>query len=189
MLSKKFPYLKREDIDKFLSICQYTRFKNKEIIFNRGSQAQKAAFILSGVVRGYFINALDIEKNIMLRVEETFVCPVEWLSGNFPTKYTIEAILECELLMFNISDFRELAKNNAAIFDLYSWSLIDSINIMFYRIESMVDLSAEQRYKDLLERYPVFFQKAFNKHIANFLGITPVSLSRITKGLKGHSHQ
>ncbi len=154
-----------------------------------GSTSQKAAFILSGVVRGYFINELDIDKNIILRIAGTFVSPVEWLSGNFPTKYTFEAILECELLLFNITDFRELAKTNSAIFDLYSWSLIDSINMMLYRIESMVNLSAEQRYKDLLEKHPVFFQKTFNKHIANFLGITPVSLSRIIKRMKEGSNR
>lgn len=154
-----------------------------------GSTSQKAAFILSGVVRGYFINELDIEKNIILRIAGTFVSPVEWLSGNFPTRYTFESILECELLLFNITDYRELAKANSAIFDLYSWSLIDSINMMLYRIESMVNLSAEQRYKDLLEKHPVFFQKAFNKHIANFLGITPVSLSRIIKRMKEGSNR
>jgi CRP-like cAMP-binding protein len=181
--------LKSTDINQFLAICKHTTFKNKEVVFKMGSTSQKAGFILSGVVRGYFINELDIEKNIILRIAGTFVSPVEWLSGNFPTKYTFEAILECELLLFNITEFKELAKTNSAIFDLYSWSLIDSINMMLYRLESMVNLSAEQRYKDLLEKHPVFFQKTFNKHIANFLGITPVSLSRIIKRMKEGSNR
>lgn len=176
-------------MDQFLAICKHTSFKNKEVVFKKGSTSQKAAFILSGVVRGYFINDIGVEKNTILRIEGTFVSPVEWLSGNFPTKYTYEAIFECELLMFNITDFRDLAKTNAALFDFYSWSLIDAINVMLYRIESLIDMSAEQRYKDLLEKYPIFFQNAFNKHIANFLGITPVSLSRIIKRMKeGPNH-
>ena len=184
-----FPFLKSSDIDEFLSICQYTTYKNKEVIFNRGSTNRKLAFILSGVVRGYFINKLDVEKNIILRVGGTFICPVEWLNGAIPSKYTFEAILECEVLILNISDFQELAKKNDAIFDLHEWSLVDPINMMLYRIESMIDLSAEERYKDLLKKHPYLFQKAFNKHIANFLGIMPVSLSRIIKGIRGDSNQ
>ena len=188
-LSKQFPYLKSTDIDMLLSICQFKKFKNKEIIFQVGSTTRRAAFILSGVARGYFINKDGVEKNVMLRVEHNFMGVPEWLFGDIPTKYTYEAILECELLVFNLIDIEELAKKNAAIFDLYVNGLKDTILIMIYRIETMIDLSPEERYNDLLEKHPYFFQAAFNKHIANFLGITPVSLSRIIKRKKDNTQR
>jgi CRP-like cAMP-binding protein len=108
----------------------------------------------------------------------------EWLFENKPTKYTFEAILECELLIFNMVDLENLAKKNPAIFDLYIWSIKEMMAMMIYRIETMIHLSPEERYMDLLEKYPLLFQTVFNKHIANFLGITPVSLSRIIKRMK-----
>ena len=45
----------------------------------------------------------------------------------------------------------------------------------------LIDKSPEERYDALLQQSPQFFQTAFNKHIANYLGITPVSLSRIIR--------
>ena len=45
----------------------------------------------------------------------------------------------------------------------------------------MIDKSPEERYEELLQQSPQFFQTAFNKHIANYLGITAVSLSRIIR--------
>lgn len=42
----------------------------------------------------------------------------------------------------------------------------------------------EERYDALLARSPGFFQKAFLKHIANYLGMTPGSLSTIMKRKK-----
>ena len=176
--------MKGTDIDEFLAICQYKSYKNKEIIFQAGSTTRKAAFILSGVTRGYFINKEGIEKNLILRVERKFMGVPEWLLDNSPTKYTYEAIMECELLVFNLTDLEELAKKNPILFDFYSWGLKDNLITMLYRLETMIDMSPEERYIDLLDKYPLFFQTAFNKHIANFLGITPVSLSRIIKRMK-----
>lgn len=157
-LSKIFPFLSSADIDAFLSICQYKIFKNKEIIFPVGSTTRKAAFILSGVTRAYFMDKEGVDKNIMLRVENTFMGLPEWLFESKPTKYTFEAILECELLIFNMVDFENLARKNPAIFDLYMWSVKQMMAMMHYRIETMVNLSPEERYMDLLEKYPQFFQ-------------------------------
>lgn len=188
-LSKMFPFLGSTDIDAFLSLCQYKTFKNKEIIFVAGSTARKAALILSGVTRAYFMDKEGVEKNVMLRVEHTFMGLPEWLFESKPTKYTFQAILECELLIFNIVDLENLAKKNSAIFDLYIWSMKQMMAMMLYRIETMTNLSPEERYMDLLEKHPQFFQTVFNKHIANFLGITPVSLSRIIKRKKENTQR
>lgn len=49
----------------------------------------------------------------------------------------------------------------------------------FQRIESFVFLSPEERYKKYVKDYPNVIDRAPDKYIANVLGITPVSLSRI----------
>lgn len=183
-LSKMFPFLRTSDVEEFLYICQFKSFKNKETIFKAGSSSRKAALVLSGVTRGYFINKNGVEKNIMLRVEGNFISLPEWFFDNSPTKYSFEAILKCELLVFNLADIEDLAKKNPAIFDLYIRALKETIIKVLGRIESLIDLTPEERYKELLDKHPQLFQSAFNKHIANFLGITPVSLSRIIKRMK-----
>ena len=62
--------------------------------------------------------------------------------------------------------------------------LQENIQTLVFRVESLIDKLPEERYEELLERSPQFFQTAFNKHIANYLGITPNSLSRIIKRRK-----
>ena len=123
LFSKLFPFLDKEDIGAFFSLSQHKTFKNKEAIFKAGTTSRKAAFIVSGVTRAYFINKEGVEKNAMLRVEGTFMGVPEWLFDNSPTKYTCEAILECELLIFNLVDLENLAKKKPALFELYIWAL------------------------------------------------------------------
>jgi len=47
------------------------------------------------------------------------------------------------------------------------------------RLESIQFLTAEERYGKLIEEKPELIQKIPLKHVASFLGITQVSLSRI----------
>ena len=183
-LSKMFPFLSDSDIETFLEICQYKTFKGKETIFQAGTTTRKVCFVLSGFIRGYVINSEGVEKNLILRGEGKFSSVPEWLFSDMPTKYNFEALLDSELLICKIQDFEALAKKNPALFDLYTLALKENLSIIVYRLESMILLSPEQRYKDLLDKNPQLFQTAFNKHIANFLGITPISLSRIIKRIK-----
>ena len=44
-------------------------------------------------------------------------------------------------------------------------------------------MSSEERYLDLLKLNPDFLEKSYDKYVASYLGITPVSLSRIKKRL------
>ena len=62
-------------------------------------------------------------------------------------------------------------------------SMKEAILRLTYRVESMITMSSEERYLDLLKMNPAFLKNSYDKYVANFLGITPVSLSRVKKKL------
>ena len=179
-----FPFLHENDINELLEISNFRRFKNKEIIIKSNELNRKIFFIVNGMVRGYFLNDKDEEKNIFLRPQHTITGAPECLFHSQPTKYTFESILESDLLVFEMDDFLQLADRNPIFHKVYIMGLQENVQTLISRVESLIDLSPAQRYENLLQRSPQFFQTAFNKHIANYLGITPVSLSRIIKRRK-----
>ena len=97
------------------------------------------------------------------------------------SSYTIEVIGECHLLVFNYEELEALMQNNFPITKMMLSSYQEIIQTLIYRVESFINKDPESRYEELLDRHPQFFQKAYHKHIANYLGITSVSLSRIIK--------
>ena len=141
-------------------------------------------FILSGVIRGYSTNANGEQLNLFLRPEGYFAAPYDQLFGNVPTKYSYESILLSDVLLFDLTEFEELCRQIPSFYEMYIWGLKSAVANSTYRIELMIEKTPEERYELLLKNYPIYFQKAFNKHIANYLGITPVSLSRIVKRTK-----
>ncbi|MFK8007391.1 MAG: Crp/Fnr family transcriptional regulator [Saprospiraceae bacterium] len=181
ILKSTYPFLTNADIKVLLEISQFHVCSNKEVLIKSGQNVQKSFFILKGMLRGYYINKKGEEKNIFLRPEHTITGAPECLFYNQPTKYTFESILETELLVFKFHELKELGKKHPNLIQVNFEGLQENIMTLISRVEALIDLTPEERYEALLERSPQFFQTAFNKHIANYLGITAVSLSRIIK--------
>ncbi|MBE2207684.1 MAG: Crp/Fnr family transcriptional regulator [Saprospiraceae bacterium] len=181
LLRKRFPTLGDESLAAFLNICEYRAVKKKEIILPAGSAQRTAFYVLEGFVRGILTGENNKERNLMLRMEGSFNLSVNQLMEAAPGRYGFEAISACKLLVFSFEAFEALAQTHADFGRLYVNILKENILILQSRVDEMATKQPEQRYLTLLEQNPAFFQSAFNKHIANFLGITPVSLSRIRK--------
>lgn len=184
ILSQTFPYLEAADLDLIMEHATYRKARNKESLIQAGEQEKITFFILSGMVRGYYLHPSGEEKNLFLRPERTFTGAPDSLFTEDATRYTFEAIQETHLLIMRIDDIERLVQSSTNISRLYIDALKENLQTMVWRVESLVLQTPEERYDSLLARSPGFFQKAFLKHIANYLGMTPVSLSRIMKRKK-----
>lgn len=184
LLHNFFEDFSKNDIELLLRICEFKTYSSKSVILKSGNTQRKAFLILEGSVRGYIIDKKGEEKNILLRSKGIFVGDAEALFGDQPQKLTIESIDKSAVLLFSMDDFEGLTKHNKAILNLYIGSLKEAILRLTYRVGSLITMNSEERYLDLMEKNPNFLKDAYDKHIANFLGITAVSLSRIKKQLK-----
>ena len=181
ILQESFSFLQPNEIQQFFNICKLVKVKNKTVLIKGGDLNAKSFFILEGLIRGYFTNEKGIEKNIFLRPEHTLTGDPSSLFHNLPAKYTFEAVGECVLLEINLKDLGTLIETYPRFNRVYISSLQEVVSTLIFRVESLIDKMPEKRYEQLIETHPQFFQKAYNKHIANYLGITSVSLSRIIK--------
>jgi hypothetical protein len=64
-------------------------------------------------------------------------------------------------LVFEFSDFENLTLKSTNILKFLLPSYKESIQTLVYRVESMMDKMPEQRYKDLLDKSPQFFQTVY----------------------------
>ncbi|MHC5201529.1 Crp/Fnr family transcriptional regulator [Myroides sp. LJL119] len=94
---------------------------------------------------------------------------------------TIELLQDADLYHIEISTLNQLYQK-----DIYlaNWAR-KLAEKELYKLESRIVqnrvLTAKQRYLDLMINHPCIIQNVPLKHIASYLGITPVSLSRIRK--------
>ena len=181
ILKETYPFLLDSDIESLMTIAKLKQVSNKTVLIKGGEISKKLFFIAEGLIRGYFTNDKGVEKNIFLRPERTITGAPNSLFNDKPTKYTFEAVGNCVLLEYTQEEFGKLSIANSQFTKMYVQGLHEVIRTLIFRVESLIDKMPEERYEQLINTHPQFFQKAYNKHIANYLGITSVSLSRIIK--------
>ena len=184
VLVNTFDFLEESDIELLLKIATYKNCVNKTVLISSNKSSNGLFFILKGMIRGYFTNSEGEEINVFLRPEHTLTCSPQTLLDETPSKYTFETVLETDVLIFSFDQLDTIKEKNKNIARLFEYGLIENIQTLIYRVESFVALTPEERYNDLFKKSQKLFKSAFNKHIANYLGITPVSLSRISKRKK-----
>lgn len=173
--------MRQNDINKLKKIL----FKNsievfvpkRTIIINEGDTVHNFFFLKKGLLRGWTNND-GTEVTFQFIFEDTIFCAAQSFFNNEPSLYTIETIEDSLFLSIDKDEFIKFYQN-AEVKNLFNQFLITRITNYQQLLISRIQDKPEIRYKKLLEKKPEYMLRIPQKIIASYLGITPVSLSRI----------
>jgi CRP-like cAMP-binding protein len=135
--------------------------------------------IRKGIIRTYILTDSGEEKTIRLAKERDFTtCAASFLKGKPSTEY-LEVLEDCKVIAVNSKKMEELAKGNIRILRLLNEGLKESMYDAIERVEFFTIHTPEERYRKIMKESPNLFDRVQQKHLASYLGITTVSLSRI----------
>ncbi|MGE8552925.1 MAG: Crp/Fnr family transcriptional regulator [Chryseobacterium jejuense] len=177
-----FQELSDEEINVLISLSTPRLLRKKETLTEPGQSFNQLFILSNGLLRFFFDDENGNETNLFLPSEKeaAIMESPESFSGESERKYTIEAVIESQIFLFNKAEFEEAAFQHRGIYNAYIKSLKQIINTLKVRTEQLCSTSPHSRYEEFLESRPFTSQNANRKYIANFLGITPNSLSRMT---------
>ncbi|MDN3707140.1 Crp/Fnr family transcriptional regulator [Myroides ceti] len=150
------------------------------ILIKSGCIERKLYFIKKGIVRA-FSDSEKGEITFWFGEEGETAISMNGYVQNEKGYENIELLEDCELYELNIKDLNYLYQNDIHIANWGRKFAENEILKMEDRIISRQLLEASERYKLLLVNSPNLFRRVPLKHIASYLGITQVSLSRIRK--------
>ncbi len=161
-------------------------FQNKKVISRHcfltreGDTDRNIYYIEKGSLR-LFIRDEDQERIIRFGYKENIiVCLDSFLSGK-PTGFYIQAIKRTEIRTASKKDFYEYIKSSDENLALWSVILEDLVLQQMEREKDLLTHSPKERYERVLKRSPQLFQEIPDKHIANYLRMSPETLSRLKK--------
>jgi CRP-like cAMP-binding protein len=175
-------YTKYIDIDTLSSIVDLdnpiTIPKGKLVVAD-----DEAFFLLSGIFRGFY---LDNEGNDITHhfIFENQSYASDFLTTDKPQVCSYEALEECIALSINTKKVRDSIQTNNRLLWLYVHMLEEAMKRKIIRETSFVNKTATERYIDFKYMYPGIEKRVNQIHIASYLGITPVSLSRIRRVIR-----
>ena len=154
-------------------------YRKNQYLLQEGEVCKNAIFIVKGALQKYSIDQKGIEHIVDLCTENWWVGDRESFTMLTPSKYNIEAVEDCDVLLLTKANFQELV-NTAPIFVSVLRTMDYNYQIASQeRINSTISFSAEERYLNLLATNPALIQRFPQNMIASFLGVSPETISRI----------
>jgi CRP-like cAMP-binding protein len=161
-----------------VEICSEVKFGKGKDVQAIGHTCKTIYFVKSGVVRiYYFKDATDITESF--EFENAFVARAESLFTGKPSLKAIQAIEDTTLIAIDSGKLFKLFDSYPDLERLFRKIIENSYVNTVNRIESLQFNTADERYFNLLKDHPNVLKRVPLKLIASYLGITPVSLSRI----------
>lgn len=161
-----------------LSESQSIAVPAKTTLLEEGKVADRLYLIRKGCLRLFFYNeGKDITFQFFF--EGDFVASFDSLYKRTPSLFGLESIEPSELAVIGREEFYSLINNNLQARQLYEEKIIDRFRAYQCLFLSRIKNTPQQRYEELLKEYPTIIQRVPQHYIASYLGITPVSLSRI----------
>lgn len=144
-----------------------------------GQPCGTIGFVLRGIFRFYYLtfDGQDMTKSFCS--ENEFVGVYSAFLQNLPAAYSIEALEPGELLVFSFRTLQKLSQQDPVWLQL-RLQMVEQLYLKKEQREQQLLLyDAKIRYQNFLNAYPNLEKRLKQYHVASYLGITPVSLSRI----------
>jgi CRP-like cAMP-binding protein len=166
-----------------LSGCSLILVDKNQNLQDIGQKCRTIYFVKEGLARIYYLKD-GIEVTEYFAFENDLIIRAESLFTGKPSMKAIQALektvfigIPAELLFSLFDQFPEIERLFRKIIEQ---AYVNTVN----RMEAIQFHAAEERYAQLLEEKPSLIQRISLKHIASYLGITQVSLSRIRAAVR-----
>lgn len=175
---RKFTDFNDCELEIIMPYFEIIKFKKKTILLEIGKISNEVFYIIKGCIRLYCEKDGE-ELSTYFFTENMFAGSYDSFLSRKPSKVAIETLEECDVLVLT----HEAQEKLYEIFPKMNEFIRKAIEARFVLLHdlfiSYLLNSPEERYLTLLKERPELLQRISQHQIASFLGITPVSLSRI----------
>jgi CRP-like cAMP-binding protein len=151
---------------------------SKIVLLREGEIANNIYFIKKGCLREWF-NKDGKDITFQFFFEGQPVASIDSFTNNKPSQFTIESIEPSIIRSIGKDDFSELFITYPEFKDRFQDFIFDRFRNYGQLFLSRIKDTPQERYEDLIKNHPEIIKRVPQHYIASFLGITPISLSRI----------
>lgn len=163
------------------TLFQPKKLRKKRFLLGEDDVCKYTAFVEKGLLRTFIIDEKGFEHILQFSLEGWWVSDLSSFLTGKASKYNIEALEDCELLLISKPSWDLLLERTPA-FERYFRVLVENNLIVTQsRLIASFSNTAEERYLQLIQNFPHILQRVPLHMIASYLGITRETLSRVRK--------
>jgi CRP-like cAMP-binding protein len=169
-------------LSNFAGVLEERRVKKGEMLLREGQVCREFYFIYRGCLRSY---ALEDGKEVSIKfyLEDDFAADFKSFRFETPSKFNIEAMENSLLYCGKKAEVVPVIETDPSL----NTFVFRFFQELYYRevehSNSFKLLGPEERYLEMLEKYPHYLHRFPLTHLASYLGISRKTLTRIRKSL------
>jgi len=169
--------------DEIKNIFKVQKIPAKTTLLESGDVSKYQYIVSKGCLRLFIIKEDGSEVTVQFFFENQTVASMESAFTGKPGRMYLESIEDSEVIVVRLKDWDELFQRYPE-FDKVMIRFLKK-RLLYYAdlYTSFIINTPEQRYEKLLNETPEIIERVPHYYIASYLGITPVSLSRIRSRL------
>lgn len=175
--------IKEEVLARLIDLGVFVEFPAGDLIVAAGDEENKLYLLVDGLIRKYY---LDYQGNDLthqfLEAGQVFSTQHVVFSGQVMCNF--EAVEPCRLVCFDYERVQKLMLEEPSLSQVYIGILEETLRIKLVRETALLTETATERYVKLKTEIPDIDQRVSHTHIASYIGVTPVSLSRIRRTMR-----
>lgn len=146
-----------------------------------GKKTDRFACAISGLFRFYYCDTDGKDYTSWFAGEGGFLPSYAMVSLGISSRYTVEALEDSVIAEFPFQVLRDLEETSSAARSITRHYLLQTLIGYEKREAALVLDDAETRYREFLSDFAPLEKRLKLHHIASYLGMSPVTLSRIRK--------
>lgn len=176
---QQYSFLRPTDIQKLLGVVELKHYRKGEVVIATGDSDRHIYFTVNGFFRTYVVRADGEERTVHLAGPGMGFGSSKTVYRNQPSNENVMALESGIVFRVHYESMHRICQDNPRLYRLYGLMLEKSFVEAIERLEFHSVMNPDQRYEYLLKNRPDLFSKVPLKYIASYIGITPVSMSRL----------
>jgi CRP-like cAMP-binding protein len=175
------PKLSDSEWQKFSAALSLRRLNDGETLIQSGVKPVPGAFVVSGILRAYYLSPDGEEHNRSFAGVGNFAAPLAAGLTAAASEVTIAAVGPAVAITIDLQDFLAMY-NVSAAWDRIGRIITERFYLMRERhAQQLLTLTAKERFEAFVRDFPDFHRILPKKQIASFLGIRPETLARLSR--------
>jgi len=164
--------------ESLIDISKEIILQPKTILLREGETSNYIYYIKVGSLRLWH-NKEGKDITFQFFFENQVVTSIDSMVSNQPSLFSIETIERSIVMKMHKNDLKSIQEKFPALKDEFNAYVFGRLRIYTELFLSRIKDSPKERFEELRTKYPEILQRIPQIYIASYLGITPISLSRI----------
>jgi len=177
---QKIVQLTDDEFTFVLSHFTSKKYKKHQFIIQEGEPVNYSYFVVSGLLKLVHTDASGREYIVSFAMEDWWESDFQALHSRTNATMSLVCLEDTEVYCLSLENYQKLCAGMHKMEHFFLMKANGGHIGSQQRILSLITSTAQERYEELLERYPSLFQRVSKAHLASYLGVSRETLSRFS---------